>query len=63
MLVACVARVCRITGITGYYEEIASQNAKDAMMAMDSGLDSKELGAYLEDDEVWDQGEAIPREE
>ncbi|PVI07691.1 hypothetical protein DM02DRAFT_287147 [Periconia macrospinosa] len=63
VLVACVARVCRITGITGYYEEIASQEAKDAMTAMNHGLDSKEFGAYLKEDEPWDQGEAIPREE
>lgn len=63
VLVACVAKVSRITGITKYYEEIASRDVENAMAAMESGIDSEEFGAILEQDDIWDQGEAIAREE
>ncbi|KAF2638951.1 hypothetical protein P280DRAFT_67453 [Massarina eburnea CBS 473.64] len=63
VLMASVARVCKITGITAHYEEIASEDMKRVMAAIDSGLVTKNFGGLLEDEATWDEGEVVVREE
>lgn len=63
VLMACTARVCRITGITALYEEIASEDMKGVLSAVDDGLVAAEFGSILDEEVVWDEGEVIAREE
>ncbi|KAF2253967.1 hypothetical protein BU26DRAFT_232550 [Trematosphaeria pertusa] len=63
VLMACTARVCRITGITALYEEIASEDMKGVLSAVDDGHVADEFGGLLDEEEVWDLGEVIVREE
>lgn len=44
---ACTARVCRITGITDLYEEIASEDMKMVGEMLDDGAVEEELGSLL----------------
>ncbi|KAF2680239.1 hypothetical protein K458DRAFT_490155 [Lentithecium fluviatile CBS 122367] len=62
-LMACTARVCRITGITAHYEEIASEDMKGILTAVDDGLIADEFGGLLdEEEEEWDEGVLLMRE-
>jgi len=66
VLMACTARVCRITGITAHYEEIASEDMKGILSAVDEGLLADEFGGLLDGDgegEEWDEGVLMMREE
>lgn len=66
-LMASVARVCRITGITAVYEEMASEDVKGVLTAVDEGLLADEYGSMLDGDEPqweqWDEGEPVERDE
>jgi ribonuclease MRP protein subunit RMP1 len=63
-LMASVARVCRITGITGVYEEMASEDVKGVLTAVDEGLLAEEFGSMMDVEETqWDEGELVAREE
>lgn len=63
-LMASVARVCRITGITAVYEEMASEDVKGVLTAVDEGLLADEYGGMMDVDEpMWDEGEVVEREE
>lgn len=65
VLMACTARVCRITGITALYEEIGSEDMKTVFRLMDAG-EMQTIGGLLavgdEDSEV-DEGEVVQRDE
>jgi ribonuclease MRP protein subunit RMP1 len=64
VLMASVARVCRITGITTAYEESASDDVKGVMTAIDDGRVAVEFGGLLEEEDfAWDEGEVVEREE
>lgn len=60
---ASVARVCRITGITALYEEIASEDMKGILTAVDDGAIADEFGGLLEDEAAWDEGVVVERDE
>ncbi|KAL1608333.1 Ribonuclease MRP protein subunit rmp1 [Paraconiothyrium brasiliense] len=63
-LMASVARVCRITGITAVYEEMASDDVKGVLTAMDEGFLAEEYGGMMDIDEPhWDEGQVVEREE
>lgn len=63
-LMASVARVCRITGITAVYEEMASEDMKDVLSAVDEGALADEFGDVMDaDDGEWDEGVVIERKE
>ncbi|KAF2654718.1 hypothetical protein K491DRAFT_568065, partial [Lophiostoma macrostomum CBS 122681] len=47
VLMACVARVCKITGITDVYEQIRSDDMHMVMGMMDDGAVEEELGSLL----------------
>lgn len=59
VLMACTARVCKITGITDLYEEIASEDMKMVMQMMDDGAVEEEFGTLLDGEE--DEGEVVER--
>lgn len=61
-LMACVARVCRITGITAVYEEMASEDVREVLGAVEEGLLSEAYGNLMEGGE-WDEGVPVEREE
>lgn len=67
VLMACTARVCKVTGITDLYEEIASEDMKSVLRLMDAGTVA-EIGDLLgdddegEDDDEEDEGEVVARE-
>ncbi|KAF2868327.1 hypothetical protein BDV95DRAFT_500754 [Massariosphaeria phaeospora] len=61
VLMACTARVCRITGITNLYEEIGSEDMKMILGAVDDGEIANEFGGLLDPEEEW--GEVVEREE
>ncbi|KAF1957455.1 hypothetical protein CC80DRAFT_44906 [Byssothecium circinans] len=61
VLMASVARVCKIVGITSHYEEIASEDMKGFMTAIDDGKIAEEFGGLLEDEATWDEGEVVER--
>lgn len=63
VLMACTARVCRISGITDLYEEIASEDMKGILTAVDDGLIAKEFGGLLDPEDEWDEGEVVMRVE
>ena len=63
-LMASVARVCRITGITAVYEEMASEDVKEVLSSVDEGLLAEAYGDLMDDEEEgWDEGEIVEREE
>ena len=63
VMMASVARVCRITGITAVYEEIASSDVKGVLSANDELTLADEFSGALDDGEGWDEGVVIAREE
>jgi ribonuclease MRP protein subunit RMP1 len=63
VMMASVARVCRITGITTVYEEIASGDVKGVLSANDELALADEFSMVLDEDEEWDEGVVVAREE
>ena len=63
VMMASVARVCRITGITAVYEEIASSDVKGVLSANDELALADESSRALADGEGWDEGVIVAREE
>lgn len=62
VLMACTARVCKITGITDLYEEIGSEDMRMTLQMIDDGAVEDELGSLLTGGDV-DEGVVIEREE
>ncbi|KAJ4324127.1 RNase MRP subunit [Neodidymelliopsis sp. IMI 364377] len=63
VMMASVARLCRITGITSAYEEIASGDIQGVLSANDELLMSSEFGAVMDEEAGWDEGVVIERED
>lgn len=65
VMMASVARVCRITGITAVYEEIASGDVQGVLNANDELALGAEFAGVLDEEEGWgeDVGEVVEREE
>jgi ribonuclease MRP protein subunit RMP1 len=63
VLMACTARVCRVVGITAHYEEIASEDMKGILTAVDDGAVVDEFGNMPYEEEEWDEGVVLMREE
>lgn len=63
VLMASVARVCRITGITAVYEQIASAEVKGMLDANDELGLAGQFGSVLGGDEGCDEGVVVAREE
>lgn len=63
VIMASVARLCRITGITTAYEEIASADIKGVLTASDELSLSHEFAAVIDEDPEWDEGVVIARED
>lgn len=61
VMMASVARVCRITGITAVYEEIASADVQGVLSASDELSMAEEFGGVLDEDDEWDEGIVIQR--
>ncbi|USP75757.1 hypothetical protein yc1106_03031 [Curvularia clavata] len=62
VLMASVARVCRITGITAVYEQIASADVKGVLDANDELTLAGQFGSVLGGDEECDEGIVVARE-
>ncbi|OAL50943.1 hypothetical protein IQ07DRAFT_481948, partial [Pyrenochaeta sp. DS3sAY3a] len=62
VMMASVARVCRIAGITAVYEEIASGDIQGVLTASDDLAMANEFAGVLDDEEEWDEGIVIQRE-
>lgn len=63
VMMASVARVCRITGITAVYEQIASADVKSMLDASDELDLAGQFGSVLGGGEECDEGVVIAREE
>lgn len=63
VMMASVARVCRITGITAVYEEIASSDVHMVLSASDELALADEFAGVLDAQEEWDVGVAVERGE
>ncbi|EAT83352.2 hypothetical protein SNOG_09160 [Parastagonospora nodorum SN15] len=65
VMMASVARVCRICGITAVYEEIASGDIKGVLSANDELALAGEFAGVLDEEEGWgeDEGVVVEREE
>lgn len=63
VMMASVARVCRISGITAVYEEIASGDIQGVLSASDDLSLADEFASVLEGEEEWDEGIVIRRDE
>lgn len=63
VMMASVARLCRITGITTAYEEIASGDIHGVLSASDDLSLSSEFGGVIDEDAGWDEGVVIARED
>ena len=65
VMMASVARVCRICGITTVYEEIASGDIKGVLSANDELALAGEFAGVLDEEEGWgeDVGVVVEREE
>lgn len=61
VMLASISRVCRITGITSVYEEIASSDVQNVLAANDDLTLANTYEDIVEDE--WDLGEVIQREE
>ena len=61
VMMASVARVCCITGITAVYEEIASADVQGVLSASNEVAMAAEFGGVLDADEEWDEGIVIER--
>lgn len=62
VMMASVARVCRISGITAVYEEIASGDIQGVLTASDDLALANEFAGVLDDEDEWDEGIVIQRE-
>jgi ribonuclease MRP protein subunit RMP1 len=62
VMMASVARVCRIAGITAVYEEIASGDIKGVLTASDELALADEFSMVLDEGEEWDEGVVVARE-
>lgn len=62
VMMASVARVCSISGITAVYEEIASADIQGVLSANDELALADEFGDVLDANEEWDEGVVIERE-
>lgn len=63
VMMASVARVCRISGITAVYEEIASGDVQGVLSASDELALADEFGSVADGEEGWDEGVLVEREE
>lgn len=63
VMMASVARVCRIVGITAVYEEIASDDIRGVLSASDELALASEFSSVLDKDEEWDEGVVVSRDE
>ena len=63
VMMASVARVCRITGITAVYEEIASGDVQGVLTANDDLALADEFSGVLGEGEGWDEGVLIARKD
>ncbi|KAL6704565.1 Ribonuclease MRP protein subunit rmp1 [Coniothyrium glycines] len=63
VMMASVARVCRITGITAVYEEIASADVHGVLDASDDVAMADEFGDVLDGEDDWDEGVVIQRDD
>jgi ribonuclease MRP protein subunit RMP1 len=65
VMMASVARVCRISGITAVYEEIAGADIQGILSANDELALAGEFAGVLDEEEGWveDVGEVVEREE
>jgi ribonuclease MRP protein subunit RMP1 len=61
VLMACTARVCRITGVTALYEQIASDDMRIMFESMDEDAVEDEFGRYLSNEPDEDEGEVVER--
>lgn len=61
-MMASVARVCRIVGITAVYEEIASGDVQGVLSASDELALAEEFSSVLDENEEWDEGVVVARE-
>ncbi|KAF2854430.1 hypothetical protein T440DRAFT_375528, partial [Plenodomus tracheiphilus IPT5] len=61
VMMASVARVCRITGITAVYEEIASGDVQGVLSASDELALAEEFGGVLDGEGDWDEGVVVER--
>lgn len=64
VMMASIARVCRISGITAVYEEIASGDIHGVLTASDDLALAEEFGGVLDEGEGWgeDEGVVVQRE-
>lgn len=62
VMMASVARVCRICGITAVYEEIASCDIKGVLTANDELGLAAEFGGVMDAGGEWDEGVVVARE-
>lgn len=64
VMMASVARVCRIVGITAVYEEIASQDIRGILTASDELALADEFAGVLDGEVGWgeDVGVVVERE-
>ncbi|KAH6622358.1 hypothetical protein C7974DRAFT_415009 [Boeremia exigua] len=63
VMMASVARLCRITGITTAYEEIASADIRGVLSANDELSLSNDFGDVADEKPEWDEGVVIARED
>lgn len=63
VMMASVARVCRITGITAVYEEIASGDVQGVLTANDDLALADGFAGVLDEGEEWDEGILIARKD
>lgn len=63
VMMASVARLCRITGITTAYEEIASADIQGVLSANDELSLSDDFGGVVDEEPEWDEGIVIARED
>ncbi|KAI8940877.1 hypothetical protein NX059_002137 [Plenodomus lindquistii] len=61
VMMASVARVCRICGITAVYEEIASGDVQGVLSANDELALADEFAGVLDEREEWDEGVVVAR--
>lgn len=63
VMMASVARVCRITGITAVYEEIASRDVQGVLNANNDLALADEFAGVLDESEGYDEGILIARDD
>ncbi|KAJ4367011.1 RNase MRP subunit [Neocucurbitaria cava] len=63
VMMASVARICRISGITAVYEEIASGDVQGVLSANGELALAAGFSGVLDAEEEWDEGVVVQREE